>query len=117
MFAFFIVLMFSYSLTAIGEASMLLLSDPMIVILMWEATTVVGNSMMLLKGIPASNIALKFSQLLAASIRTLVTTRLFTLPKVSGVPILTRVTLAVPPKLKIRYSGHPGPSRNAGDQA
>jgi len=36
---------------------------------------------------------------------------------VNGVPILTRVILAVPPKVNFRYSVHDKPSLKAGDQA
>ena len=104
-------------MTAIGEASALLVSVPIIDIFMTEAKTVFGKSMMLLGGIPCSNILSNLLQLFDASIRTLFTARTLILFTVSGVPIFTRVSLAVPPKLNLRYSGQANPSLKAGDQA
>ncbi len=87
----------------------------MITIFITEAVTVLGNSMMLFNGIPCSITVVKYSQFDDSIIRTFVTTRFATVFKVDGVPILTRVILAVPPKLNLRYGVQDKPSLKAGD--
>ena len=98
------------------EVGSLLPSVAVIVILMCDATNVEDKTIVLSSGIPNSPIRLKLSQLNDAEIRTLSTCRNTCVPMADGVPILILVIRATPPRLKIKYSGQPGPSRSAGDQ-